>query len=323
VGAFAGELTAMLYSDATEDDIDRIFDDVERWEEQGIALATITGGLAAAMSGGSANVGGSAGANAAENNALFIIPIIIGAIKVLDVALTAYDMYQLSVELEACNNYDQAACHRAEILAADLGFEAMAGTFVPGSRILKGVSRWLGRRIARTGGNAGKVADDLPPSNSQIDGPDGGSGGATGVNGSLNGGRPPVTNPTPQQLAAANDRGVDPRWVNADGSLDYPPNNGFAGTPEAVNLQPGTRIDRYGDDSGSFLSPAGTPFEQRALPSSSANEQFQTFEVVKPLPVSSGKAVPWFGQPGGGTQYQLQGTDVKSLLTEGYLRVVD
>ena len=136
-------------------------------------------------------------------------------------------------------------------------------------------------------------------------------------------GRPPVTNPTAQQVEAANDLGVDARWVRADGSPDWPPNNGFAGTPEVVNLQPGARIDRYGSNDGGFLSPAGTPFEQRALPNSSANSQFQTFEVVRPLPVNSGQAAPWFGQPGGGTQYQLQGVNVQQLLDEGYLRVVN
>lgn len=124
-------------------------------------------------------------------------------------------------------------------------------------------------------------------------------------------------------MVAANDLGVDARWVRADGSIDWPPNNGFAGSPEVVNLQPGARIDRYGSNNGGFLSPAGTPFEQRALPNSSANSQFQTFEVVKPLPVSSGQAAPWFGQPGGGTQYQLQGANVQQLLDEGYLRIVD
>lgn len=140
--------------------------------------------------------------------------------------------------------------------------------------------------------------------------------------GATNSGRPPVTNPTSQQLAAANDLGVDPRWVKADGSIDWPPNNGFVGTPQSQTLQPGTKIDRYGSNNGGFLSPAGTPFDQRALPNSSANSQFQTFEVVKLLPVNSGQAAPLFGKAGGGTQYQLQGANVQQLLHEGYLRVV-
>ena len=93
-----------------------------------------------------------------------------------------------------------------------------------------------------------------------------------------------------QQVVAANDLGVDPRWVKADGSIDWPPNNGFVGMPETKTLQPGTQIDRYRSNEGDFLSPAGTPFDQRSLPNSKANDTFQTFEVVKPLPVNSGEA---------------------------------
>ena len=47
-----------------------------------------------------------------------------------------------------------------------------------------------------------------------------------------NTGRPPVVNPTSQQLAAAERYNVDAGWVDADGNLDYPPNNGFAALPQ-------------------------------------------------------------------------------------------
>jgi len=162
---------------------------------------------------------------------------------------------------------------------------------------------------------AARNADELAPSaNGKV---------ANAGGDAKNSERPPVTNPTAQQVAAANDLDVDARWVRADGAIDWPPNSGFADAPKVVNLQPGARIDRYGSNNGGFLSPAGTPFEQRALPNSSASSQFQTFEVVKPLPVNSGQVTPWFGQPGGGTQYQLQRANVQQLIDEGYLRIVN
>ena len=91
--------------------------------------------------------------------------------------------------------------------------------------------------------------------------------------GATNSGRPPVTNPTAQQVAAANDLSLEARWVRADGSIDWPPNDGFAGTPEVINLQPGARIDRYGSNNSGFLSPFDTSFEQRALPVISALQE--------------------------------------------------
>ena len=142
----------------------------------------------------------------------------------------------------------------------------------------------------------------------------GGAGGAT---------RPPVGNPTQEQLSTATSLGVDPRWVNSDGSIDWPPNGGFAGPPQNVMLQPGTRVDRYGSANGGYLSPAGTPFQERALPPSAVGSRYTSYEVVKPLPVNSGPAAPWFGQPGNGIQYQLQGVTIQQMIDDGYLKVVE
>ena len=105
----------------------------------------------------------------------------------------------------------------------------------------------------------------------------------------------------------------------ARGGLKWPPNRGFAGKPRSTTLQPGTRIDRYGSEAGTFTSPAGTPFGARSLPSKAAGAPLRGYEVVKPLPAQSGAAAPWFGQPGGGMQYEL-GQSVKSLVDQGFLR---
>ncbi len=87
-------------------------------------------------------------------------------------------------------------------------------------------------------------------------------------------------------------------------------------------------MDRYGGyidkdgvyrDKGKFFSPEGAPFESRALPES-ATEFRNYYEVVKPIPgVQEGQAIPWFGQPGMGTQYQTQ-LGVQDLIDGGYIR---
>lgn len=101
----------------------------------------------------------------------------------------------------------------------------------------------------------------------------------------------------------------------------YPPNRGFHGKPERIALTPGTRIDRYGAPSGTFTSPAGTPFPERSLPSAAASKPLNTYEVVKPFEVHAGPAEPWFGQPGMGTQYESR-VSVQRLIDEGFLREV-
>lgn len=55
----------------------------------------------------------------------------------------------------------------------------------------------------------------------------------------------------------------------------YPPEDGFnldaEGKPikEKVTLTPGTLVDRFGAESGTYVSPCGTPYEKRSLPPAS------------------------------------------------------
>jgi len=65
------------------------------------------------------------------------------------------------------------------------------------------------------------------------------------------------------------------KWYNATaGSYIYPPDNGFqlntAGAPIEgnVTLPVGFLIDRFGSEYGTFVSPEGAPYMQRALPPS-------------------------------------------------------
>lgn len=82
---------------------------------------------------------------------------------------------------------------------------------------------------------------------------------------------------------------------------EWPANNGFFGGFEKDSmLQPGTRIDRYGSNRGSFVSPEGTPFKNRGLPSSRAGDPYSSFTVQKPITVRGGIAAPWMDSPGGG-----------------------
>ncbi|MFD7029278.1 TNT domain-containing protein [Streptomyces sp. NPDC059917] len=125
------------------------------------------------------------------------------------------------------------------------------------------------------------------------------------------------------------------------GRWKYPPHDGFAelnGVPDRTDdaLPPGSLLDRFGPDSGSFLAPAGDPYPARSLPPQSLRTRpggaacdYHVYEVLRTLPVRRGPAAPWFEQPGGGTQFKLdaalldpgpaQRLNVKWLLDHGYL----
>jgi hypothetical protein len=70
----------------------------------------------------------------------------------------------------------------------------------------------------------------------------------------------------------------------------WPTNRGFASTPEKEVLSTGTRIDRYGDPTGTFASPKGAPFETRSLPKDTISKPYHIYEVKKPIEVDSGTA---------------------------------
>lgn len=105
------------------------------------------------------------------------------------------------------------------------------------------------------------------------------------------------------------------------GDIRWPIDDGFAEYPETITLQPGTIIDRYGSDYGTFTSPKGIPYANRALAPGTEFKPYSILEVVKPIEVQVGKIAPWFNQPGGGIQYMLPDT-VDELLDLGVLRRV-
>lgn len=127
------------------------------------------------------------------------------------------------------------------------------------------------------------------------------------------------------------DKHWDPEKVNAwDGSRGnwrYPEHDGFAGPSREVQDVPtGFRMDRFGGEGGDFVSPSGTPFEQRALPPDSLGKDYHNYELVKPFDAESGyprvgKVAPAFEQEGGGIQLKLP-KSVQWLRDNGYLREV-
>lgn len=80
-------------------------------------------------------------------------------------------------------------------------------------------------------------------------------------------------------------------------------------------------IDRFGGPEGRFLSPDGTPYEQRGLPPYNLDEGYHRYRVERDIPVWMGEAAPAMGQPGGGIQY-LSPYQVADLVLAGYLKEI-
>jgi type II secretory pathway pseudopilin PulG len=102
----------------------------------------------------------------------------------------------------------------------------------------------------------------------------------------------------------------------------YPPDRGFFDEPTSQILDTGTRIDRYGGEGGTFVSPEGTPEPMRALPPGATTRPYNIYEVVNPIEVRAGTVAPWFGQLGLGTQYELPDS-VGNLIENGYLKLAE
>lgn len=93
------------------------------------------------------------------------------------------------------------------------------------------------------------------------------------------------------------------------------------GTAEAVVLDPGTIVDRFGDPTGVVLAAATTPFAQRSLPPEYRFRGYHRYEVCQPLPVWRVVSAAWFGQPGGGVRFRTT-YPILDLIALGYLNDV-
>lgn len=139
----------------------------------------------------------------------------------------------------------------------------------------------------------------------------------------------------------------DPAADHGQGDWKYSllPDDGFdhdtQGAPIAAEytLPVGQLVDRFGNEFGKFLSPAGAKYGERSIPPSALNTQdprfpynYHLYRVKKTTTVCAGPAAPGFEQPGQGVQYVTSvatqatycphvktGATVSSLLNSGNL----
>jgi hypothetical protein len=112
-----------------------------------------------------------------------------------------------------------------------------------------------------------------------------------------------------------------PKWIDAQGQIKSPPNNGCAAAPVSETLAVGTVIDRFGSEGGSFFSPKGESFDARAVPYVCSKMVYTVYRVDKPLHVMDCKAAAWFDEPGGAVQFQTDDPAYK-LRASGAIEVV-
>ncbi len=114
--------------------------------------------------------------------------------------------------------------------------------------------------------------------------------------------------------------------ADTGGHYDWPawhgyPDNGVEGG-EPVVLEPGTVLDRLGEEHGRVLAPEGTSFAARALPPEFGSRSYRRYRVARALPVWRGLSVSWFEQPGGGVRYRAT-HPVVELVASGALLELD
>ena len=114
---------------------------------------------------------------------------------------------------------------------------------------------------------------------------------------------------------------LDPRHTVQDSSfkpLRGEPPLSLLRDRHVVELPEGTEVDRYGGSDGNVTYAAGTPYPRRSLPPEWQDRPYRVYRLLRPMEALTGTAVPWFGQPGGGTAHVLRGS-VADLLAEGAL----
>ena len=119
----------------------------------------------------------------------------------------------------------------------------------------------------------------------------------------------------------------DTKFLDADGNIDWekwaPNGERVPGTiKENQTIPAGTIIDRYGSQWGKYTSPAGVPYEQRALPYIENPNAYHKYEVLKPIDnVTISEIAPAFEQVGGGIQYELP-NNIKKLKELDYIKEI-
>ena len=100
-------------------------------------------------------------------------------------------------------------------------------------------------------------------------------------------------------------------WKRVDGRIwDAPYDGAIPGTQRFISLEPGgpsspNIVDRYGLTSGTYVAPAGTSLESRAL-SYAPNSPLHAYVIYSVIDnVERSTVAPWFGKKGLGPQYKL------------------
>ena len=102
----------------------------------------------------------------------------------------------------------------------------------------------------------------------------------------------------------------------------YPSKPAVSGsTIPYVRLRPGTIIDRYGDNEGTWASPVGIPYGARSIPE--GKTPYSQYKVLKEIEVEQSLANPGYqkGQYGYGIQYKFK-KKISEYIDEGYLKQI-
>ena len=129
------------------------------------------------------------------------------------------------------------------------------------------------------------------------------------------------------------------RYVDENNHLRYPGNDGavpgrrldFTSVQE-FQRHYGDELDRFGGESGSYLSMPNSTFEERALPPGSLGQPYLTMRLTGDLPanfrIEVSEVAPAFGQRGGGMQVRIldaagQALPVEKLKSQGIIELTD
>ncbi|MFC0439099.1 glycohydrolase toxin TNT-related protein [Kutzneria buriramensis] len=132
-------------------------------------------------------------------------------------------------------------------------------------------------------------------------------------------------------LGGENERDWDRRFLVRAGTEErraeyaWPPGElfpeGGCDAGEAVVLEPGAVIDRFGTPEGRVFSAENTPFTQRSLPPEHLEAGYRRYRVLAPLPMWQTISAAWFAQAGGGVRYRSV-YPAADLVALGFLEAV-
>ena len=158
-GAVVGEAVGLLYKDNIDQWLEdaengtfeagEIINQLEKMKADGVNMAKLASGFAVALGGGDVNLAAMTGGNAAENNALVTISVIIIALELVDKAILAYEAAQLAEAVHSGDN--ERATELAKDLSISLGIELTAGQMIPGSAIAGMAAKYTKKLLKNKG----------------------------------------------------------------------------------------------------------------------------------------------------------------------------